>query len=346
MPARKLATGLAHVFHWTNADGILAANPTLTVDWPAGSQSYSLALSRQVDSITAISADRRTLTATWGGSGSPTTAISGDQPAAVVLQSIGLVGASLRVVRVVTDDGITGTLELAEPVPHAVALGVNPANLHWLQRTAGIPSGDVPSLPVRNIRWTVEYETRSAFNVEPSQYVRDRDVLHVVAMAFATGLTDAQLLEIVPDLRARPSGQGSWQAQREAALDELVGILRKRIAPRVEDVLPGRAFANAHAYLTAARILDGRLSAGPDFTTQATYLRGLAVEMVEQQLAIVDWADLNLDGEVESGETDAGARGGAVLSSIASTYLQPSAIDYAADGAPFPVQRVRVTDDR
>ena len=114
MPARKLLTGLSHVFRWSNADGVLNSNPTLTVDWPAGAQSYSLTLSRQVDQVTALSADRRTLTVTWGGSGSPTTAISGDQPAPVVLQSIGLVGAALRVVRVVTDDGTEGTLELAE----------------------------------------------------------------------------------------------------------------------------------------------------------------------------------------------------------------------------------------
>lgn len=344
MPARKLAIGLAHVFHWTNADGLLPANPLLAVDWPTGALSYPLTLSRQVDSVTAISADRRTLTATWGASGSPTAAISGDQPAAVVLQAIGIVGASLRVVRVVSNDGITGTLELAEPVPHHVTL--LPVNLHWLQFTALIPSVDLPATPTRNIRWTVDYEVRDAFSIETLQYLRDRDVLHVVAMAFATGLTDAQLLEVVPDLKARPSGQGSWRAQREAALDELIGILRKRIAPRVEDVLPGRAFANAHAYLTAARILDGRLSAGPDLTTQATYLRGLAVEMVEQQLALIDWQDLNINGEVDSGETGAGARTSAVLSSIASTYTMPSAIDYVDDGAPFPVQRVRITDDR
>ncbi len=52
MPARKLLSGLAHVFRWSNADGVLAANPTLTVDWPAGPQTYNLTLSRQVDSVT------------------------------------------------------------------------------------------------------------------------------------------------------------------------------------------------------------------------------------------------------------------------------------------------------
>ena len=158
MPARKLLTGLSHVFRWSNADGVLASNPTLTIDWPAGAQSYSLTLSRQVDQVTALSADRRTLTVTWGGSGSPTTAISGDQPAPVVLQSIGLVGASLRVVRVVTDDGIEGTLELAEPVPHQVAFTVNPANLHWLQRQATIRAST--SLQARRARFAGPSTTR------------------------------------------------------------------------------------------------------------------------------------------------------------------------------------------
>jgi hypothetical protein len=68
--------------------------------------------------------------------------------------------------------------------------------------------------------------------------------------------------------------------------------------------------------------------------------------MVEQQLALIDWQDLNVNGEVDSGETDAGARSSAALSSIASTYTMQSAIDYIDDGAPFPVQRVRVTDER
>ena len=153
MPARKLLTGLAHVFRWSNADGVLASNPTLTVDWPAGPQSYSLTLSRQVDSVTAISADRRTLTVTWGGSGSPTMAISGDQPAPVVLQGIGIVGAALRVVRVVTNDGIEGTLELAEPVPHQVTL--LPVNLHWLQRQCIIPSIDQPATPTLSDQHTL-----------------------------------------------------------------------------------------------------------------------------------------------------------------------------------------------
>ena len=32
MTARKLLTGLDHVWRWTNPDGVLVANPTLTID--------------------------------------------------------------------------------------------------------------------------------------------------------------------------------------------------------------------------------------------------------------------------------------------------------------------------
>ena len=333
------------MFRWSNADGVLASNPTLTIDWPAGAQSYSLTLSRQVDQVTALSADRRTLTVTWGLSGSPTTAISGDQPAAVVLQSIGLVGASLRVVRVVTDDGITGTLELAEPVPHGVAFSVNPANLHWLQRQATIPSIDQPATPTRNILWTVDYETFDSFNVEPLQYLRDRDVLHVVAMEFATGLSDGDLLGYVPDLRARPQGQGSWKLQRDAALDELVGLIKRRIAPRHEDVLPGRQFARTHAYLAAAVILDGTSVGGQDRTALATYYRERAAAELDNVLSLIDWQDLNLDGDVQQNEVDV-AVSLQLARQVGSTLTDPAVVLFAEDNAPYPLDRARVTAQR
>lgn len=346
MPARKLLTGLAHVFRWSNADGVLASNPSLTINWPAGAQTYALTLSREADSVTTMSADRRTLTVTWGGSGSPTTAISGDQPAPVVLQSIGLVGAPLRVVRVVTDDGITGTLELAEPVPHGVAFALNAANLHWLQRQATIPSIDQPASPTRNIRWTVDYETFDSFNAEPLQYLRDRDVLHVVAMEFATNLGDGDLLGYVPDLRARPSGQGSWKLQRDAALDELVGLIKRRIAPRHEDVLPGRQFARAHAYLAAAVILDGTSVGGQDRTALATYYRERATAELDNVMSLIDWQDLNLDGDVQQAEVDVAASQ-QLARQVGSTLTEPGVVFFADDShAPHPLTLARVTAQR
>ena len=331
------------MFRWSNADGVLASNPTLTIDWPAGAQSYSLTLSRQVDQVTALSADRRTLTVTWGGSGSPTTAISGDQPAPVVLQSIGLVGAALRVVRVVTDNGITGTLELAEPVPHPVTMGQ--ANLHWLQRQCIIPSIDQPATPTRNIRWTIDYEALDSFSIEPLQYVRDRDVLHVVAMEFSTGLSDGDLLGYVPDLRARPLGQGSWKLQRDAALDELVGLIKRRIAPRHEDVLPGRQFARTHAYLAAAVILDGTSVGGQDRTALATYYRERAAAELDNVLSLIDWQDLNLDGDVQQNEVDVAASQ-QLARQVGSTLTEPAVVLFAEDNAPYPLDRARVTDQR
>ena len=346
MTARKLLTGLDHVWRWTNPDGVLVANPTLTIDWPAGVQTYSLTQSRQVDQVTAISTDRRTLTVTWGLSGSPTTAFSGDQPAAVVLQSIGLVGASLRVVRVVTDDGIEGTLELAEPVPHPVAFNVNPANLHWLQRQAGISSAHIGSTPSRNIRWTIDYETIDAFNAEPLAYDRDRDVLHVVAMEFATRLSDAELLGYVPDLRARPAGQGSWKLQRDAALDELVGHIKRRISPRHEDVLPGRQFARTHAYLAAAVILDGTSMGGQDRTALATYYRERASQELDNVLSLVDWQDLNLNGEVEPEEIDA-ASSQQLARQVGTTLTNTAIIGFPTDPEPpATIELARVTDQR
>jgi hypothetical protein len=347
MPARKLINGRDCVFWWTPAEGVITGSPLLVIDWPSGSSAYQLDATREPDTVTAISADRRTLSVTWGLSGSPSVVSDTDQPAPAVLAGVGVSGAAVRVVRVASQTLIAGTLELAEPLPHVVLIdALSPLSLHWSARTAFVPAVDQPARTTRNIRWTVDYDSQHPSGAGPIEYLRDRDVLHTVSMPFATGLTDAELLEVVPDLKARPSGQGTWRAQREAALDELMGIIRKRIAPRVEDVLPGRPYANAHAYLTAARVLDGRLSAGPDFSAQATYLRGLAVEMVEQQLALVDWADIDLDGVVDDGEADAGARGSAVLSSIASTLNNASVVAYLPDDAPIATMRTRISDER
>jgi hypothetical protein len=347
MPARKLISGRDCVFWWTPAEGVITGAPLLVVDWPSGSSAYQLDPTREPDTVTAISADRRTLSVTWGLSGLPSIVSDTDQPAPAVLAGVGVSGAAVRIVRVVSQTLIAGTVDLAEPLPHPVLVSaLSPLSLHWSSFTAFIPAVDQPARPTRNIMWTVDYDSQHPSGAGPIEYLRDRDVLHTVSMPFATGLTDAELLEVVPDLKARPSGQGTWRAQREAALDELIGMIRKRIAPRVEDVLTGRPYAGAHAYLTAARVLDGRLSAGPDFSGQATYLRNLAIEMIEHQLALVDWSDVDLDGVVDDGEANVGARTVAVLSSIASTLNNASVVAYLPDDAPIATMRTRISDDR
>ena len=345
MTARKLITGLSHRFRWAAPDGYVVAAPSLVVDWPAGSQTYALTATRSPDTVSAISADRRSLTVTWGVSGSFAALSAIGSPSPAVLRGEGIVGAPVRVVRVVSIGAGTGVLELAEALPLPVDIvGSNPS-LYWSEYSATIPSGDLPATPTRGIRWTVDYTASDPISGEAVDYRRDRDVLHVVAMAFGTELGDADLLGYVPDLRTRPVGQSSWRAQREAALDELIGLIRTRIAPRVEDVLPGRAFARSHAYLAAANILDGTMVGGQDRTTLATYYRERAVAELEAQLALVDWSDLDRNGEVDPGEQLA-AVVSRMTSRIGSTFTNRGVVDFAPDAAPYPIDRARVTDER
>jgi len=345
MAARKLNTGQAHRFRLWPTDGVVASDPNLTVTWPTGALTYRLDLAREPDTVTAISTDRRVLTVTWGASGSPVVLASPDSPAAAMLYGVGTVEASVRVVRAVSSGGGSGTVELAEPLPHPVTVSASTLTLHWHERSVVIASGDVGTVATRNVRWSVDY-TAYVQGIAVD-YRRDRDVLHIVAMAFATGLSDADVLAAFPDLRSRPMGQGSWRAQRDAALDDLVLLVRSRIAPRVEDVLPGSQFARAHAYLTAAAIVDGTSSAGADRSDLAAYYRARAVESVDQVLALVDWADLDGDGVVDTGVTAIGAATGRATAGIGSTFTDLSVVRYETDpSAPYEVTRTRVTDDR
>jgi hypothetical protein len=197
----------------------------------------------------------------------------------------------------------------------------------------------------RGVRWSVDYQ--GAVQGITTEYRRDRDVLHIVAMAFSTRLSDADVLSAFPDLRSRPMGQGSWRAQRDAALDDLILLVRSRIAPRVEDVLPGAQFQRAHAYLTAAAIVDGTSSGGADRSDLAAYYRARAIESIDAVLALVDWTDLDGDGVVDTGETAVGAATGRATAGIGSTFTNLSVVRYETDpSAPYEVTRTRVTDDR
>jgi hypothetical protein len=345
MAARKLTLGLAHRWRWWPPDGVVASDPTLSVAWPAGATTYTLGLAREPDTVTSISADRRVLTVTWGASGSAVVLASPDAPAAAMLVGIGTVEAAVRVVRAVTSAGGVGTVELAEPLPHPVTVSASPLTLHWHERSVLIPSVDMPAVPTRGIRWTVDYS--AAVQGITVDYRRDRDVLHVVAMAFATHLSDADVLATFPDLRSRPQGSGSWRAQREASHDDLVALVRHRIAPRVEDVLPGGAFRRAHAYLTAAAIVEGTSAGGADRTDLAAYYRAQAVAHIDAQLALVDWSDVDGDGVVDAGETGVGATVSRATAGLASTLTDRSVVLYETDpAAPYEVPRRRVTEER
>lgn len=339
MRPRKLITSTAHRFRWwPPTDGVVSSDPTLTISWPAGVQTYTLALARESDTVTAISADRRTLTVTWGSSGSPTVLASPDEPAAAQLVGVGVVDVPVRVVRVVTaaSNGLSGTVDLADPLPHPIL--VSSLALHWHERSALVNSAHVPAVTTDGVRWSVPY-TASLGGVSVA-YGRDMGVLRVVAMPFATGLTDARLLGLLPDLRARPTGQSSWASQREAALDDLVVRIRSRIAPRIEDVLPGRDYELPHAYLTGALIAEaqGRADA-------ADRLRVLADEDIARRLALVDWMDLDRDGVVDAGETDTGASG-SLAAGIGSTLTSASIIPRYDDGGASDDVPVRVGSAR
>ena len=96
----------------------VGATCSLTVAWPAGSQTYTLARRRD-DTITVLSTDRRRLTLAWSDDGAPADLLAGNpMPAHVSRDSLGRFRcASVRLVSLGTGSSV---VELADALPQAV----------------------------------------------------------------------------------------------------------------------------------------------------------------------------------------------------------------------------------
>lgn len=290
---RKAIIGEDHTFIW-RAPGPLTTTPTLVLTRPdATTITDTLLPVATPTAVSAIAADRRTLTV---ASLVPTSACTGPEfgAVAVVGQDGGMCIAQVE--RFNSDTEIV----LASPLPHPLDIEAGAA-VQWLTYVGTVASGDLGSDPLRNIAWRVRYDRRfNGLGVELETAARG--VLHLVRVPFDTGLDDSALAALVPGVVV-PGRQDSMRPQIGAALEVLEQAVTARLAAGIyADQLSGRQFRLAHAYLTAHLIMQGRPH--PPGVEPRTDLFSEAMRLVAEALARPEWIDTDDDGVVDAGEVD------------------------------------------
>lgn len=347
---RKLTIGQDHYFQWNPPQGLSESTPTLTINWPAGSTNYVMAAWRANDVVTAISADRKFLTCTWG-SGAMFSAFSQGEPQPAYLDVAGKGQIPVRVLRLsAVDTGsptTIGTLELAEPLPHSVLMtGTPAATLVWPTWVVLVPASDIPAAQTRPILWKTTYKV-SVDDYSPGTYLTDRGELAAVKAPFDTGLTDSQLLKIFPGLSAAFSqGQASWREQIQSGLDLLLGRLLPELPEGMyEDNLAGSQWLRAHALATSIVILSDLIMRGVDRKEALLVAEAQLDQEIKLRLARKEWIDLNSDGVIDEAEVSPSS---ALLGMIRSHVTDASVMDLSSElgRTPDPYVRFRVTGDR
>jgi len=341
LPAeRKAVAGADHVFTWRPSDGYPSTAPTLTVRW-ATPQAYATTPVRAADTVTAYDHANARLTITVGGAIAG--AVRGILPAfgEAWLDGGPDFQGPVRVVELVSDGPPSAVLQLAEPLPRAVDVD-GTWTLRYLTHKATLTAAHVGTARLRSVLWTMPY-TRATGTDAPTLECVDRGVVHVVPAEFATGLTDEDLYALVPGWsRLVPERQSSWAEQRDAALLELAARLRPKLpAGRYEDDTIGGQWREVHALLTAATVRRGHALLGYEGAAEdAATLVEQAEAALARVLARVTWLDLDDDGLIDTGETDAVAS----LSSAGVLRSHVTASTWDADAAD--ARRVDYWDPR
>lgn len=333
---REFVCGQSQVFRWVPPDGwSRAESATLALYFASGTSSDSMT-GRTSDELTAISADRRRLTLTWG--------TDAPVPDEMVTSWSAWIddgaGAQLpiRILRLVSDSGASGVVELAEPLPHAISTGGDVHIQTWQRQFAA------PASP-ETVRYRVTW-TRS-LQGGVSRTVVDEGVCYMVRALFATGLTHQAFIAHSPFLAAElPPGSSSWAPQIQVALDALMVELRKRL-PSTADVsdVRGGQFLEAHAVCAEMVILRAIHAGGRDRTAQIEEARRRLAEILDAIFdAGLDWVDTDGDGAIDAGETRGGSTRVTLRAFTRSTTYQDATESDAEERAPMT--RRRVEDER
>ena len=283
----KTITGLTQVFEWI-APGPLSASPSLVV----GGETATLSASRADATVSAIANDRCTLTVN-----SQATALQADQIKAYLVTE----GDCIYAVSVVRMVGTTAIL--AEPLPREIDLSSS-ALLVFGMWSADIPTAitDVTGYYPYTVSYTLDRGQNTERRIDKGQ-------LKVTPRPFDTGLSHDDLLSIFPQLADMiPRRQSSFNPQIKAALDELVLIIRDHLKDEPDitedEIFNAHAFANAHAYCTAARVYEmiNQLDT-------ANIMRERCMQLLDVALRSLT-LDLDGDGVIDDNEIDIAKQGG------------------------------------
>lgn len=337
---RTCTIGSDYDFVWTPPGGAIvdtAADVTLVVSWPGGSQTYDLALDRAADVVTAVSDDRRRLTVTY----SAAPAAFGSVPEPAVLTDGARAQIPVSVTRHEVIGALSGYVHLGAALPTRVALTAA-ARLHYVRRTVKLEAAHIWTTPAKAVRWRVAYNP--VINGVAGQETYDTGVLVIARIPFATGLTDQDVSRYWPSLGAVAAGLPGWESARELALADLrdrivaAGVLRGASV----DQLSGTQFRRVHGLLTARHILLDRHVAGRDQTAALDRLDADIEVAMKAALASLLWLDSDGDGTVDSSETQ--VAGYVSITSCGTSDL--SMVDITEADEPVTLTRGSLGDDR
>ena len=236
----KSITGQTLTFEWV-APGPLDSAPSLTV----GSVSpVTMTASRADATVSAIANDRRTLTVN-----AQATALQADQVKAYLVTEGDCI-YSVSVVRMVGTTAI-----LAEPLSREIDLSESALLVFGMyyatvSSTITDTTGYYP--------WQVSYVLDLGQQLDAKLA---KGLLKITPRPFDTGLSHDDLVGQFPQLADMiPRRQSSFDAQIDAALQEIILVIRDHLKDEVDvtedEIFNATSFANAHAYCTAARVYE------------------------------------------------------------------------------------------
>lgn len=334
---REYTCSQTAVFRWVPPDGVsYASAATLTVALAAGSVGGAMTR-RAADTIAAVSADRRRLTLTWGTDGA--LVMDETQPGLSAYIDDGAEGqVPVRILRMVSDSGLAGVVELADALPHDIGTGGAFAVLLW-QRSFSAPASP------ETCAWSVQWSRRMGGGT--AETVVDSGVAYIVRALWETGLAHAGLCEVSPFLAVElPPGQASWAPQIAIALDHVRADVQRRLPSGVDvGQTRGAQFRRAHSLAAQLLILRAMQAGGRD---RAQAIEQTQAEYVAELDGIfaggLDWIDADGDGVLDAAESTRTASRVTLRAFTASTRHQDATESDAV--ARTPMVRMRVEDVR
>jgi hypothetical protein len=284
----KTVTGQTRVYEWV-APGPLSGSAVMTV---GSSTPVTLTQTRANATVSAIANDRRTLTVD-----SQATALQADQLKAYLVTD----GDSIYSVTVVRMVGTTAIL--AEPLPREVDMS------ETAELVFGMHYGTIPSVITNTSGY---YPIQVSYTLDMGQQTQtklEKGLLKVTPRPFDTGLSHDELVGQFPQLADMlPRRQSSFQAQIEAALAEVVLVVRDHLKDEPEvtedEVFNAGSFLNAHAYCTAARVYEM-----VNQLDNANLMRQRCQELMDISLRSLA-LDRDGDNVVDDNELDVAKKGG------------------------------------
>lgn len=284
----KHVTGQSLTFGWISPSP-LSGSVLLTIgDLPP----FSLTQSRDDAIVSAIANDRRTLTVD-----AQATSLQADQVKAYLVTD----GDSIYSVTVVRMVGTTAIL--AEPLPREIDLSAS-ARLVFGMWSTLISSSftDTSGYYPYTVAYTQDLGQNTVNKLE-------KGLIKVTPRPFDTGLSHDELVGQFPQLADLiPRRQSSFNSQIEAALQEIILIIREHLTdePDVteDEVFNAPSFLNAHAYCTAARIYEM-----VNQLDTANVMRQRCQDLMDISLRSLA-LDRDGDNVIDDGEIDIAKKGG------------------------------------